>query len=133
MNDEQVLLSKLIDWEAEESKFAEYHCADNGRLSVPIRKMVGIMLLKNTYNLSYEGVVARWMENPYMPFTGEKVFQKRIGEKVADKIVKIRLMVNANEITANEMKLGMIDSTVQEKNIMFLTDSKLYRKVIVRC
>ena len=79
MNHELVLLSKQIDWEAVESEFAEYYCADNGRPSVPIRKMVGMMLLKNIYNLSDEGVVARWMENPYMQyFTGEKVFQKRV-------------------------------------------------------
>lgn len=37
------------------------------------------MLLKNIYNLSDEGVVARWMENPYMQyFTGEKVFKIRL-------------------------------------------------------
>ena len=52
MNHEPVLLSKQIDWEAVESKFTEYYCADNGRLSVPIRKMVGMMLLKNIYNLN---------------------------------------------------------------------------------
>lgn len=55
MNHELVLLSKQIDWEAVESEFAEYYCADNGRPSVPIRKMVGMMLLKNIYNLSDEG------------------------------------------------------------------------------
>ena len=78
MNHELVLLSKQIDWEAVESEFAHYYCVDNGRPSVPIRKMVGMMLLKNIYNLSDEGVAARWMENPYMQyFTGEKVFQKR--------------------------------------------------------
>ena len=37
---------------------SEYYCADNGRPSVPIRKMVGMMLLKSIYNLSDEGVVA---------------------------------------------------------------------------
>lgn len=47
MNHELVLLSKQIDWEAVESEFAEYYCADNGRPSVPIRKTVGMMLLKN--------------------------------------------------------------------------------------
>ena len=36
MNHELVLLSKQIDWEAVESEFAEYYCADNGRPSVPI-------------------------------------------------------------------------------------------------
>ena len=147
MNHELVLLSKQIDWEAMESEFAEYYCADNGRPSVPIRKMVGMMLLKNIYNLSDEGVVARWLENPYMQyFTGEKVFQKRppmnpidmtkfrkrIGTHGAEKMFKISLMVNAEGITAKEMKMGMIDSTAQEKNITFPTDSKLYRKIIAK-
>ena len=132
-----------IYWEAVESEFAEYYCADNGRPSVPIRTMVGMMLLKSIYNLSDEGVVARWLENPYMQyFTGEKVFQKRppmnpidmtkfrkrIGEKGVEKIFKISLMVNAKEITEKELKQVMIDSTVQEKNITFPTDAKLYRK-----
>ncbi|MGM9753141.1 MAG: IS5 family transposase [Candidatus Cryptobacteroides sp.] len=147
MNHELVLLSKQIDWEFVEAEFAEYYCADNGRPSVPIRKMVGMMLLKNIYNLSDEGVVARWLENPYMQyFTGEKVFQKRppmnpidmtkfrkrIGAQGAEKIFKISLMVNAKEITAKEMKMVMIDSTVQEKNITFPTDAKLYRKIIAK-
>ena len=105
------------------------------------------MLLKSIYNLSDEGVVARWMENPYMQyFTGEKVFRKRppmnpidmtkfrkrIGEKGAEKIFKLSLTVNAAEITADEMKHVMIDSTVQEKNITFPTDAKLYRKIVER-
>ena len=147
MNHELVLLSKQIDWAEVESEFAEYYCADNGRPSVPIRTMVGMMLLKSIYNLSDEGVVARWLENPYMQyFTGEKVFQKRppmnpidmtkfrkrIGEKGAEKIFKISLMVNAAEITEKEMKQVMIDSTVQEKNITFPTDAKLYRKIVER-
>lgn len=147
MSHELVLLSKRIDWSAVESDFAEYYCADNGRPSVPIRTMVGMMLLKNIYNLSDEGVVARWLENPYMQyFTGEKVFRKRppinpvdmtkfrkrIGEQGAEKIFKISLMVNAAEVTEKEMKQVMIDSTVQEKNITFPTDAKLYRKIIER-
>ena len=147
MNHELVLLSKQIDWDAVESEFAQYYCVDNGCPSVPIRKMVGMMVLKNIYNLSDEGVVARWMENPYMQyFTGEKVFQKRppmnpidmtkfrkrIGAEGAEKIFKLSLMVNAKEITAKEMKMVMIDSTVQEKNITFPTDAKLYRKIIAK-
>ncbi len=79
-------------------------------------------------------------------FTGEKVFQKRppmnpidmtkfrkrIGAEGAEKIFKLSLMVNAKEITAKEMKSVMIDSTVQEKNITFPTDAKLYRKIIAK-
>ena len=145
MNHELVLLSKQIDWDAVESEFAQYYCVDNGRPGVPIRKMVGLMLLKNIYDLSDEEVVARWMENPYMQyFTGETVFQKRppinpadfskfrkrIGKEGAEKLFRLSLMVNAKEMTRKEMKQVMIDSTVQEKNITFPTDAKLYRKVI---
>lgn len=44
-------------------------------MSVPIRTMVGMLLLKSIYNLSDKGVVARWLENPYMQFfVGEEVF-----------------------------------------------------------
>ena len=60
-----------------ESEFAEFYGADNGCQSVPIRKMVGMMLLKSIYNLSDEGGVTRWVENLNMQFfTGEKVFHK---------------------------------------------------------
>lgn len=106
LNHELVLLSNQIDWESE---FAEYYFVDYGRPSVPISTMVGMMLLKNFYNLSDERVVARWLENPFMKyFTREKVFQKlpsmnpvvmtkfrkRIGEKEAEKVFKISMMVS---------------------------------------
>ena len=64
MNHELVVLSNQIDWSEVESDFSEYYCADNGRPSVPIRTMVGMMLLKSIYNLSDEGVVARWSFPP---------------------------------------------------------------------
>ena len=41
-------------------------CYDIRIAEYGIRTMVGMMLLKSIYNLSDEGVVARWMENPYM-------------------------------------------------------------------
>ena len=82
MNHELVVLSNQIDWSEVESDFSEYYCADNGRPSVPIRTMVGMMLLKSIYNLSDEGVVARWLENPYMQyFTGQSYYQKRKARK----------------------------------------------------
>lgn len=89
-----------------EPEFADYYCSDNSRPGVPVLAMLGMMLLKSFYNLSGEGVVARWIENPYMQFfTGEAVFQKRppmnpvdmakfrkcIGEKGAEKSLKISL------------------------------------------
>ena len=132
MNHELVLLAQRIDWSEVEAEFSKYYCKDNGRPSVPARKMVGLMYLKNLYNLSDEDVVDRWMENPYMQyFTGEKVFQKRppidpadfskfrkrIGPQGAEILFRISLCVNAEELTEKEMERVLIDSTVQEKKI----------------
>ena len=145
MNHELVLLAQRIDWSEVEAEFSKYYCKDNGRPSVPARKMVGLMYLKNLYNLSDEDVVDRWMENPYMQyFTGEKVFQKRppidpadfskfrkrIGPQGAEILFRISLCVNAEELTEKEMERVLIDSTVQEKNITYPTDAKLLRKIV---
>lgn len=146
MNHELVLLSQRIDWGEVETEFSKYYCRDNGRPSVPARKMVGLMYLKNLYNLSDEGVVARWMENPYMQyFTGEMVFQKRppidpadlakfrkrVGAQGAEILFRISLAVNSDEVTEKEMEHVLIDSTVQEKNVTYPTDAKLLRKIVV--
>ena len=50
VNHELVLLGKRIDRSVVGSDFSEYYCADNDRPGVPIRTMVGMMLLKNIYN-----------------------------------------------------------------------------------
>jgi hypothetical protein len=47
-----------------------------GRQAVPVRKMVGAMILKQMYNLGDETFVARWIENPYWQyFCGETFFK----------------------------------------------------------
>lgn len=145
MDHELVHLAQHIDWGEVENEFKGYF-SDNGRPSVPIRKMVGLMLLKSLYNLSDEGTVARWVESPYFQyFTGEYVFQikppidpadfskfrRRIGEEGAEKLLKLSIKINADEMTTDTEV--MVDTTVQEKNITFPTDVKLYRKIIARC
>jgi len=58
-------LSERIDWDELEQDLTEYYCIDNGRPSIPIRKIVGVVLLKRMFNQSDESVVDRWKENPY--------------------------------------------------------------------
>lgn len=145
MEHELIQLADAIDWDAVEVEFKGYF-AELGRPGVPIRKMVGLMLLKSLYNLSDENTVARWVENPYYQyFTGEFVFQttapidpadfskfrRRIGEEGAEKLLKLSIQLNADECV-KETEV-MVDTTVQEKNITFPTDVKLTRKVIARC
>ncbi len=138
---ELCVLSKHIDWDNIESDFSVYY-SDFGRPSVPIRSVIGLLLLKHIYNLSNEAIIDRWIENPYWQyFSGEKVFQtekpfdptefihfrKRIGEEGAEKLLKISVQLFGKEAQEKEV---LIDSTVQEKNITYPTDAKLHKRII---
>ncbi|MBN1183720.1 MAG: IS5 family transposase [Bacteroidales bacterium] len=142
---ELCLLEKRIDWKSLEEDFAPLY-GKVGRPSIPIRTIVGLLLLKQMYNLGDETFVARWIENPYWQyFCGETYFQynepydpsdfvhfrKRIGEEGAQKILKLSIsLFDSKEVHEKEV---LIDTTVQEKNITFPTDSKLHKKIIEGC
>lgn len=140
---ELVVLSKEIDWDNIEKAFSSYY-TDFGRPSVPIRKIVGSILLKQVYNESDESFVERWIENPYWQyFCGEHTFQKqkpfepsefshfrkRIGKEGAELLLRLSIQLFRKELNVDEV---FIDTTVQEKNITFPTDSKIYRKIIAK-
>lgn len=141
---ELCILAYKIDWDSASDKFK--NCYKNfGRPSVPLRKMIGLVLLKYMYNLSDESVVDRWIENPYWQyFTGETFFQtskpmdpsefvhfrKRIGEEGAEELLKLSIKLFGKEAQEKEV---LVDTTVQEKNITFPTDTKLHKKIIDKC
>jgi len=141
-----VLLSKKIGWEELEENLSVYYCEDNGRPSVPIRLIVGVIMLRRMFNESDESVLDRWVENPYWQyFCGEVYFRydfpfdrtelikfrRRIGEAGAEQILKASVnLFGAGEVQEKEV---LIDTTVQEKNITFPTDAKLQKKIIEKC
>lgn len=143
---ELCLLANKIDWDLVEKDFSEYYCLDNGRPSIPIRKVVGVILLRRMFNLSDESVVDKWKENPYWQYLCGEVnfqheppfdptelikFRKRIGEAGAERLLKLSIdLFDRKEV---EEKVVLIDTTVQEKNITFPTDSKLQKKIIEKC
>ena len=57
-------LAKKIDWKSLEEEFGPLY-GKVGRPSVPIRTIVGLLLLKQMYSLGDETVVERYLENPY--------------------------------------------------------------------
>ena len=76
MDHELVRLAQVIDWDAILTEFRPMYCPDNGRPAVPTRLIAGLQLLKHTFQLSDEQVVARWVENPYWQFfCGEEYFR----------------------------------------------------------
>jgi len=144
---ELCLLAKEIDWECLEKEFAPLY-AEVGRPSIPIRTIVGLLLLKQIYNLGDETVMDRYIDSPYCQhFCGEIYFRyeypfdpsdfvhfrKRIGEEGMKKIFKQSIDLFGKEKVRKEVKEVRVDTTVQEKNITFPTDRKLTEKVIVHC
>jgi len=137
-------LAGAIPWATFEEAFAACY-SELGRPAKPVRLMVGLLLLKQLENLSDETLVERWMQNPYYQFfCGMREFQweppcdpsdlvsfrKRIGEEGATLILALTAQMHGEK--AEEADI-VVDTTVQEKNITFPTDSKLYRKIIGRC
>ena len=105
LNHELCILSSEIDWEEIEEEFSVYY-KSIGRPSIPLKKIIGLVLLRQIYNLSDEAIIERWIENPYWQcFCGEHVFQKdnpvdpsvfvhfrkRIGDKGAEKLLKLSI------------------------------------------
>ena len=141
---ELCLLAKKIDWKSLEEEFAHLY-GKVGRPSIPIRTIVGLLLLKQMYNLGDETVVERYLENPYWQhFCGEVYFQynlpfdpsdfvhfrHRIGPEGMEKIFKQSIDLFDKDMIRREVKEVRVDTTVQEKNITFPTNRKLIEKVI---
>jgi transposase, IS5 family len=139
-----VKLAEEIFWDKIEAEFESLFSKD-GRPSIAIRKIAGMLLLKEMFKESDESVVERWIENAYWQyFTGETFFQtqqpfdpsnfvhfrKRIGENGFEFLLGQSVSLHPKAKTEDEVQ---IDTTVGEKNITFPTDAKLAKKVIDNC
>jgi transposase, IS5 family len=142
--DPLLVLGKKIPWKKIEDAFIDLY-SNKGRRAKPIRLMAGLLILKQLEDLSDEQVVEAWVRNPYyQAFCGESrfrwqfpcdpsdltYFRKRIGEEGAELIFKVSVELHGNQAKEREI---VVDTTVQEKNITFPTDTKLLRKVIEKC
>ncbi len=62
------VLANKIDWQQFETDFAPLY-STVGTPAKPIRLMVGLLILKQIYNLGDETVMSEWVSNPYLPKT----------------------------------------------------------------
>jgi IS5 family transposase len=67
LNHELVLLATMIDWDYFEKEFSVYY-SEKGAPSVPIRLMVGCLLLKHLYNLGDERIPEAWVRDVYFQY-----------------------------------------------------------------
>ncbi|MBR1495811.1 MAG: IS5 family transposase [Acidaminococcaceae bacterium] len=141
--DPLLVLARNLPWEEFEKELTPFY-AIKGRPAKPVRLMVGLLLLKQIEHLSDERVVEAWVRNPYyQAFCGMKQFQwnfpcapsdlvhfrKRIGEEGVEKIFLASVALHGKDSMESDV---VVDTTVQEKNITFPTDTKLRMSVIKR-
>jgi IS5 family transposase len=143
---ELVLLANSIDWSYFEKEFSPLY-STVGQGSVPIRLMVGCLILKHLENLGDETLPKRWVRDPYMQyFCGIRCFEykfpfdpsdfchfrKRIGTEGFEKIFAHSVHLHGKK-DCRGSSWHLSDTTVQENNTTFPTDSKLCKKVIDKC
>ncbi len=142
-----VQLADQIDWPRFDAAFADSYSADLGAPGKAIRLMVGLHYLKYAFDESDESVVARWVENPYWQyFCGFHYLQhelpldpsslsrwrKRVGAERLALLLKetIALAVREKQLRPQDLQRVIVDTTVQEKNIAYPTDSRLLHTAI---
>ena len=141
-------LANAINWNIFDDAFKEHYSEKMGAPANPIRLMVSLLILKYVRNLSDENLVEQWAENCYYQYlSGEQHFQshlpcvpteliafrKRIGEAGMELILKESIRINKSDDNDTSGAVVSVDTTVQEKNITYPTDDKLYKKIIKKC
>ena len=143
---ELALLAKAIDWAYFENEFSSYYSI-KGAPSVPIRTMVGCLMLKHLYNIGDEKIPEYWVRDVYFQYFCGGVFfehrfpfdpsdfvhfRKRVGESGIAKIFSYSVHLHGSEVP-KQAKFVLSDTTVQENNTTFPTEAKMSKKVIDKC
>ncbi len=138
-------LAGIIDWEQLDKEFEKYY-VDFGRPAKPTRLMISLLLLKQMKGLGDETAVVEWTHNPYWQYlSGAEHFQwnfpcepsdlvhfrKRIGTEGMQRI--LQLSVDLHEDKEVQEQEVVVDTTAQEKNITYPTDTKLHKKIVQHC
>jgi transposase, IS5 family len=141
-------LANTLSWTVFDDNFKKHYSEKMGKPGKPIRLMVSLLILKYLRNLSDENLVDQWSENVYFQyFSGEQNFQpkipcvateliafrQRIGEEGMELILKESIRINQGDKNDKQGAIVSVDTTVQEKNITYPTDDKLYKKIIKKC
>lgn len=139
-----IRLASVIDWERLDQALGD-HFATVGAAALPTRLMAGLMYLQHLHNLSDEALLDQWLESPYCQFfCGETFFQhklpchptslvkwrQRLGEEGCEWLLTetINAGLKLKVIKPASLKRVVVDTKVQEKNVTYPTDAKLYHK-----
>lgn len=140
-------LANSISWDDFNESFKVLYSEDMGRPAKSVRLMVGLHYLKYMKRHSDDVIVEQWVENPYWQyFCGEEYFQtefpihptsmtkwrNRLKESDLNELLEttIKSGLKTKTIKKSSIKKVNVDTTVQEKNVTFPTDVKLYYRLI---
>jgi IS5 family transposase len=141
-----VQLADHINWQYFEEEFRGLY-SESGAPSVPLRVIIGSLILKQMYNPGDETLPNRREQDVYfqyfcgMPFLEHHFpfapsdfvhFRKRIGEEGFAKLFSASVKLHGDDV-AQQSKFVLSDTTIQENFTTFPTDSKLCKKVIDKC
>ncbi len=146
MRHELVLLAKSIDWQVLDATLGASIVSTVGNSALPTRLVAGLLYLQHAFSVSDEVLCARWLENPYWQyFCGEVYFQhkfpchptsltkwrNRLGKAGCEALLAqtIKCAQSAGFLDDKQCQEVIVDTTVQEKNITFPTDTKLLEKL----
>ena len=147
LSHELVQLGAVIDWEGLDRHFSKLFSPVRGQPPKPVRLIVGLLILQQTYGCSDEEVIDRWIENPYWQYfcgydflqtefpahpTSLTRWRERLGKEGVEKILSytIQLGVGTKTIKASSLKDVTVDTTVMPKNVTYPTDVKLLQRGI---
>jgi IS5 family transposase len=136
MGHELVLLADKIDWSYFEEEFTPLY-SQRGAPSVPIRLMVGCLLLKHLYNLGDERIPEYWVRDVYFqyfcgceffehefPFDPSDFvhFRNRVGEEGIGKIFAYSVQLHGKKLPG-QTGFVLSDTTALKKrfHILFIT------------
>lgn len=141
-----VRLAERMEWEKFEASLEAMWSDGTGRPAIDTRLMVSLHYLKYSHDLSGEDVVEAWVQNPYWQYlSGMRYFQHeapvdpsgmsrwrgRAGKAGAEELLGQTILsgLRMKAITASQLDRVNVDTTVQEKEVRFPTDSRLYNRV----
>jgi len=144
-----VTLAGQIDWAHFDSTFGESFCETTGAPGKATRLIVGLLYLKYTFDEPDESVVTRWVENPYWQYfcgythmqhtcpihpTSLTKWRQRVDEAKLNELLTQTIEVARREkhLPEREVKQPTVDTTVQEANITYPTDSELLYKAVLK-
>ena len=142
------VLSDRLDWDSLEADFVSRY-SELGRPGYPIRMMLGLLMLKQMYNMSDEESCKYLRDIPgWQYFCGYRFYQqhmtcdattlgrfrKRIGVEGFERVFRetIALGKSVGVVSERDIERLHVDTTVQEKNIAYPHDAKHLYRVLQR-